>query len=178
MIQYEKAVYGGKGEINMPKQTIPFSDFLAAAGDQHAEFIYQLHAYLQENGCTTEIKEAASGYVVSYMHKPTKRTVANYVFRKKAPQLRVYADHVLSYADTLAAWPESMKNTIRKGGTCKRLIDPAACNGRCLLGFDFILDGERQQKCRYHTSFTFPLDEETKPYLFEIMQHELEARQM
>jgi len=161
----------------MPKQTIPFSAFLTAAGAEHGEFINQLHDYLQENDCTTEIKEAASGYVVSYIHKPTKRTVANYVFRKKGPMLRVYADHILSYGDILTSWPESMKNTIRKGGACKRLIDPTACNSRCLLGFDFILDGERQQPCRYGSGLTFLLEDEAKPHLLEIMQHEIKARQ-
>lgn len=160
----------------MPKQTIPFDDFLAMAGAEHGEFIQQLHAYLQEHDCTTEIKEAASGYVVSYVYKPTKRTVANYVFRKKKPMLRVYADNVLSYTDMLTEWPASMKDTIRKGGTCKQLLDPTACNSRCLGGFDFLLDGERQQKCRYHMAFTFFLEDESNPYLFEIMKRELGAR--
>jgi len=160
----------------MPKQPIPFNDFLVAAGAEHEAFINQLHTYLQENGCVAKIKEAANGYVVSYVHKPTARTVANYVFRKKMPMLRVYADNILSYADIIAHWPDEMKDTIRKGGNCSRLIDPNACNSRCLKGFDFILGGERQQKCRCHMSFTFFLNDETKPYLSEIMEHEMQAR--
>jgi len=160
----------------MPKQVIPFSDFLLAAGAEHEVFINQLHAYLQANNCIWKIKEAANGYVVSYVNTPTKRTVANYVFRKKMPMLRVYADNILSYGDDISQWPDTMKNTIRKGGNCSRLIDPTACNSRCLKGFDFILDGERQQKCRCHMSFTFLLDDETKPYLLEIMKCEMRAR--
>jgi len=160
----------------MPKQTIPFDNFLAAAGAEHEVFIKQLHEYLQKNDCVVAIKEAANGYVVSYAHKPTKRTVANYVFRKKGPILRVYADHICSYMDILAHWPESMKDTLRKGGTCKRLLDPTACNARCLKGFDFILDGERRQPCRYN-GFMFFLDDETKPRLSELMEHEIQARQ-
>ena len=160
----------------MPKQTIPFSDFLAAAGIQHESFINHLHTYLQKNDCVEKIKEAANGHVVSYVHKPTSRTVANYVFRKNMPMLRVYADNISYYVDITNHWPNVMKDTIRKGGNCSRLIDPAACNSRCLKGFDFILDGERQQKCRCHMSFTFFLDDETKPYLLEIMEHEIQAR--
>jgi len=160
----------------MPKQVIPFSDFLIAAGAPHEGFINELHAYLQENNCVHKIREAANGYVVAYIHKPTKRTVANYVFRKKMPMLRVYADNILSYEDTVSGWPDTMKYIIRKGGNCSRLIDPTACNSRCLKGFDFILDGERQQKCRCHMSFTFFLDDETKPYLLEIMEREMQAR--
>ena len=161
----------------MPKQAIPFSDFLVTAGAEHEDFIMQLHEYLQENNCVAEIKEAANGYVVSYVHKPTKRTVANYVFRKKGPMLRVYADHILSYLELLAHWPKSMIDTIKKGGVCKRLLNPTACNARCLKGFDFILDGERQQLCRYGSGFTFLLEDEAKPYLSEIMKCELQARQ-
>jgi len=160
----------------MSKQVIPFSDFLLAAGAEHETFINQLHAYLQESNCAWKIREAANGYVVSYIHKPTKRTVANYVFRKKMPMLRVYADHILSYEDKVSGWPDIMKDTIRKGGDCSRLVDSAVCNSRCLKGFDFILDGERQQKCRCHMSFTFFLDDEVKPYLLEVMEREMQAR--
>jgi len=162
----------------MPKQVIPFSDFLVAAGPEHEEFINQLHDYLEQENCIVEIKEAKSGYVVSYVHKPTKRTVANYVFRKKGPMLRVYADHVLSYADNFTDWPASMKEAIKKGGVCKRLLDPNVCNSRCLMGFDFILDGERQQLCRYGSGLTFLLDVESKPHLSDIMKHEIQARQV
>ena len=160
----------------MTKQTISFSDFLLAAGAEHVNFINHLHAYLQENDCVANIREAANGYVVSYVHKPTKRTVANYVFRNNLPMLRVYADNVLSYESNILHWPASMKDTIRKGGNCARLTNPAACNSRCLKGFDFLLDGERQQKCRCHMSFTFFLNDETKPYLMEVMKHEIQAR--
>jgi len=160
----------------MPKQVIPFSDFLVTAGAEHEAFINQLDAYLQENDCIWKIREAANGYVVSYIHKPTKRTVANYVFQKKMPMLRVYADNILSYEDNVSKWTDTMKDTIRKGGNCSRLSDPTACNSRCLKGFDFILDGERQQKCRCHMSFTFFLDDETKLYLLEIIKYEIQAR--
>ena len=160
----------------MPKQVIPFSDFVIATGVEHEKFINQLHGYLQENDCDAKIREAANGYVVSYVHKPAARTVANYVFRKKMPMLRVYADNVLSYMDIINNLPDSMKDTIKKGGTCSRLIDSTTCNSRCLKGFDFILDDERQQKCRCHMGFTFLLDDETKPHLMEIMKREIQAR--
>ena len=64
----------------MAKQVILFSDFILSAGAEHEDFINQLHVYLQKNDCVAKIREAASGYVVSYVHKPTARTVANYVF--------------------------------------------------------------------------------------------------
>ncbi|MCL2396802.1 MAG: hypothetical protein FWC93_01930 [Defluviitaleaceae bacterium] len=153
-----------------------FNDFLISAGTSHETFINQLHTYLQENDCTWKIRETANGYVVSYIHKPTKRTVANFLFRKKMPMLRIYADNVLSYEEKVSKWPDVMKDAILKGGNCSRLSDPTACNSRCLKGFDFVLDGQRQQKCRCHMGFTFLLDDETKPHLLEIMEHEMRAR--
>jgi len=160
----------------MPQSKPSFEQFITAAGAEHEAFINQLHTYLQEHGCVTNIKTAANGYVVSYVHKPTKRTVMNYVFRQQMPMLRVYADHTSAYLDLLAQWPDAMKDTIRAGGDCSRLRNPTACNSRCLNGFDFMLDGARQQKCRCHMAFTFFLNDETKPHLFNIMQRELQAR--
>ena len=160
----------------MPKQVIPFSDFVIAAGADHEEFISRLHDFMQENGCTAEIKESASGHVVSYVHKPTKRTIANYVFRKKGLMLRMYADNVAAYLDELAHWPASMKAAVKKSGVCKRLLDPTACNSRCLGGYDFVLDGEPQQKCRYGC-FMFFVDDETKPSLLKLVESEMKARQ-
>ena len=160
----------------MPKQVISFDNFLAAAGAEHEEFINQVHAYLEQNDCAVKFREAANGYVVSYVHKPSKRTVMNYVFRKNMPMLRVYADHTAAYPQLIARLPSAMIDTIKQGGNCSRLIDPAACNSRCLQGFDFLLDGECQQKCRCHMAFTFFLNNETKPYLLEIMENEMQAR--
>ena len=160
----------------MSKSVIPFDDFLLAAGAEHEAFINQLHVYLQENDCNWKIREAANGYVVAYIHKPSKRTVANFLFRKKMPMLRVYADNIRSYEDKVCKWPDAMKDAISKGGNCSRLSDPNACNSRCLQGFDFMLDGERQQKCRCHMAFTFSLNNETRPYLLDVMAREIEAR--
>ncbi len=159
----------------MVKQSIPFTSFLEAAGTEHIEFINQSNQLMLDNNCKVEIKEAKSGYLVSYVHTPTARTVANYVFRKKGLMIRIYADHVPEYMSLLDNWPESMKNTIRKATPCKRLLDPNACNPRCVMGFDFILDGNREQKCR-NSSFMFFLDPETKPHLKDMLEREMQAR--
>ena len=159
----------------MPKANIPFDDFVQAAGDKHLNFITNLHNFMAENECRVDIKQAASGHVVSYIHTPSKRTVANYVFRKNGLMMRIYADNVSSYMEILSNWPVAMKDTIKKSGVCKRLINPEACNQRCLMGFDFILDGERYQKCR-NGSFMFFIDDETKPHIRKMMEHEMQER--
>jgi hypothetical protein len=160
----------------MPKTTIPFSAFVEAAGPEHADFIHALHDYMTEQDCKMELKEAANGYVVSYVHKPSNRTAANYVFRKKGPMMRIYADNVPSYIEILADWPASMKDAVKKAGPCKRLLNPEDCNSRCPMGYDFVLDGQQQQKCRYG-GFMFFLDDETKPHLRNMMEREMQERQ-
>ena len=160
----------------MPKQVITFSDFLSNIEAEHESFINSLHQYLQDRHCTHKIKTAANGHVVSYVHRPSKRTVANYIFRNKLPMLRLYVDNISLYPEIIAGLPDEMKSTIKAGGNCARLLDPNACNSHCLLGYDFILDGERQTKCRCHNSFAFFLDDATKPYLREMMEREMEIR--
>lgn len=159
----------------MPKEKIPFSAFVEAAGPQHTGFIDAVHSLLLENGCTVDIKDAKSGYVVSYVYKPENRTLLNYVFRKKGPMARIYADNIPAYMEVLDQWPDSMKKAILKAGPCRRMLNPEACNPHCKMGFDFIMDGERQQKCRYNC-FLFFLDDETKPYLKEMIEQELKSR--
>lgn len=164
-----------KGGFPMPKEKIPFTAFTDAAGPPHREFIEWMHRYMTERGCEVDIKDAKSGFVVSYVHKPKNRTVANYVFRKKGPMLRLYADHIPAYMEALEKWPAPMQKAVQKAGPCKRMLNPEACNSRCLMGYDFILNGERQQKCRYNC-FMFLLGDETNPYLKEMVQHEMEIR--
>jgi len=159
----------------MPKASIPFSAFVEAAGVEHTDFINSFHEYMTEQDCKAEIKEAANGYVVSYVHKPSKRTVANYVFRKEGLIMRMYADNVASYMEILEKWPDSMKEKVQKAGTCKRTLNPEECNARCIGSFDFILDGERRQPCRYN-GLMFVLNDETKPYVRGMMEREIEAR--
>lgn len=159
----------------MPKEKIPFTDFTDAAGPEHKDFIDWMHRYLTDRDCEIEIKEAKSGYVVSYVHKPEKRTVINYVFRKKGPMLRVYADHIPSYMEALDNWPTPMQKAVQKAGPCKRMLNPEACNSRCMMGYDFIMNGERQQKCRYN-SFMFLLGDDTNPYLKEMVEQEMKQR--
>lgn len=159
----------------MSKSSIPFEDFLMTAGVKHEAFIVNLHTFMLANNCIVSIKEAKSGYVVSYVYQPQKRTVANYVFRKNGVMLRIYADNISQYMEILEQWPASMKETIAKAGPCKRLLSPDACNPNCLKGFDFIMAHSRHQKCR-NSGFMFLLDDTTKPYLDTMMKQEMKYR--
>lgn len=153
-------------------ETYTFEDFLATVEDQDQEFVRGVHRELAALGCRADVKAAKSGYVVSYM--VNKKTVANYVFRKKGLIMRIYANHISEYMDILDTLPDSMTETIRKAPVCKRLLNPEDCNQRCQMGYDFIMKGERFQKCR-NGAFLFLLTEESKPFVESLVLHEVQA---
>lgn len=161
----------------MAKDKIDFGTFVECIPEQYTEFVVNLNDYLLDNDCTYDIKEAKSGFVVSYIYKLTKKTIANYVFRKKGPQLRIYADHISSYQGVLDEFPNKMKESIISASPCKRMLNPTSCNQRCMMGFDFILDGERQQKCR-NNCFLFFLSDENNGYLKQIIENEISYRKI
>lgn len=152
--------------------TYTFEDFLASVDGENQKFASELHEALTALGCKTDVKPAKSGYVVSYsLHK---KTIANYVFRKKGLIARIYGSHVAQYMEVLDTLPDSMVRTIQAAPACKRLVNPAACNQRCPMGYDFVLKGERLQRCR-NNAFMFLLDEESRPYVKSLLLHEAKA---
>lgn len=154
------------------KGTNTFQDFLASIDGENQRFADELHKELTEQGCKAEVKSASSGYVVSYRLR--EKTILNYVFRKKGLLARIYANHVSQYTDILDTLPAEMTQAIRKAPDCKRLLDPAACNQKCSMGYDFFLKGERQQKCR-NNAFLFLLTGESRPFVKALVQNEVKA---
>lgn len=149
-----------------------FHDFLASVDAENQGFVNELHAALTERGCKIDVKQAKSGYVVSYiLHK---KTIANYVFRKKGLAARIYAAHIPEYMEILDAFPDTMTETVQAAPICKRLVDPSACNPKCAMGYDFILKGQRMQKCR-NSAFMFFLNEESRPFVKSLLLHETDA---
>lgn len=151
---------------------ISFQDFLASVDAENQKFVSALHDELTGLGCKIDVKAAKSGYVVSY--SLNKKTIANYVFRKKGMFARIYANHIVQYMELLDTLPDSMVCAIQKAPICKRLVDPAACNQKCSMGYDFILKGERLQRCR-NNAFLFLLDEASRPHVKSLVLHEAKA---
>lgn len=149
-----------------------FQDFLSSIDEDNQKFVSDLHNELSAHGCKVEVKPAKSGYVVSY--NLNKKTIANYVFRKKGLLARIYAGHIAQYMDVLDTLPDEMVQAIREAPVCKRLVDPTACNQKCSMGYDFILRGERLQRCR-NNAFFFLLTEESKPFVKTLLLHEVKV---
>ena len=137
----------------------------------------QINGYLTENGCKCDIKLQKSGYVVSYVRSSSKRTLATFISRKTGMKLRIYPEHIQEYQDFLDILPEKVKKEIKKASFCKRLINPADCNPKCVMGYTFVLDGEQYQKCRY-MAFQPALSEENNPYIKQFLEKELRAGQI
>lgn len=150
---------------------IAFDDFIASVPVENQDFVKELHNRLMELGCKIEIKSAKSGYMVSYLYN--KKTVANYVFRRKGMLVRIYGVHVGEYEKELETLPEEMIHAIEKAPVCKRLADPNACNPRCSMGYDFWLRGEHYQKCR-NSAFMFLVCPQNNPFIQSLLLKEVE----
>ena len=150
-----------------------FDDFKQSLKPAEQAGVQALHEALLNQGCQAEIKEAKSGYTVSYL-KPNRKTLANFVCRKSGVKLRLYPESISRYEAFLSTLPEAIKKAIRKASVCKRLIDPDDCNPRCQTGYSFTLDGESFQKCRY-MAFFFNVNESTLPSLLAFLEQERQA---
>lgn len=157
------------------KVQIPFEDFIVVLGPETVPFVMELDAMLREKDCKVGIEPAKSGYVVSYKHAGSGRVIINYVFRKKGLVIRIYADNVLKYMELLETFPADMKSKVAKAPVCRRLVNPELCNAHCPKGYEFILEGENYQKCRYNC-FMFFLEDAANPHIRRMVELELAHR--
>ena len=159
----------------MDKPTFTFEDFLADVDPACIGFAVDINRSLLGEGYKSKIELKANGFLVSYTHPRSKRSILNFIFRKKALMVRVYADHCGNYAAFLHDLPDSMEQAIRRASNCKRLLNPQDCNSRCPTGYDFEIRGNRYQKCRY-SCFQFPVTPETMAILSDFINYERKER--
>lgn len=157
----------------MAKEKISFKEFLSAVAPEHQAFVESLTNQLMNQGCDLVIKEAKSGYAVSYQLE--KKTVMNWVFRKTGIWARIYGDNASKYEDSLASLPTDMQKKMTASRDCKRLIDPNACSNTCVKGFVYSLHGDTYKKCRNDGMF-FLLTNETAEHIAELVCAEVTAR--
>lgn len=157
----------------MAKEKISFKAFLSTVVPEHQAVVDALHNKLTKLGCELIIKEAKSGYAVSYQLE--KKTVMNWVFRKSGILARIYGDNAGKYEDIIAALPADMQEKMTASRDCKRLIDPTACSDTCVKGFVYALHGQTYKKCRNDGMF-FLLTEETAESIAALVCAEVAAR--
>ena len=159
----------------MEKKEYHFEDFLLDVHPAYRGFVEQTHEALLKSGYKVKIEMAKSGFLVSYSDAKSKRSIANFVFRKSGLVVRIYGEHVNQYLDFIEMLPDSMVKTIDKAPICKRLVDPTACNSRCPMGYDFMMKGKHHQKCRY-SGFMFQVNDESVPVIKTFLEREVKER--
>lgn len=152
---------------------ISFETFLTTVPEEHQAFVTKLHEQLIEQGCAINIKEAKSGYVVSYQWE--KKTIMNWIFRKTGMLARIYGDNVGQYESVIGSLPADMQKKMTGSRDCKRLYDPSACISTCVMGLIYNFEGETYKKCRNDGMF-FPMSDKTGPYIQDLICAELNAR--
>ncbi len=162
----ERNTYRG---IHMTDQY--YDEFLEITGSSR-NFIEDINDFLLDHNCKREIKTAKSGFTVSYLFQDAKRTLATFVCRKTGIKIRIHPQRLNEYMEFLDTLPAKMKKEIAKASVCKRLVNPDDCNPKCIMGYDFIMDQERYQKCRY-MAFLLTITEESVSYIMKFLQNEL-----
>lgn len=156
----------------MANTKLGFEDFISAVDTANKAFIEQLNDFFVQHSCKIDVKEAKSGYVVSYVYN--KKNVVNFVFRKSGIFIRIYANHIKDYMGFLETLPENMLKDIKAASVCKRLMNPDDCNPKCAQGYDFLLFGENLKKCR-NNAFMFLLKAENNQHIKAFVENELNA---
>lgn len=157
----------------MAKEKVAFKEFLSTVAPEHQAFVERLNNKLIEQGCKLVIKEAKSGYAVTY--QLDKKTVMNWVFRKTGILARIYGDNAGKYEDIIASLPIDMQKKMTASRDCKRLIDPTACSNTCVKGFVYTLNGDTHKKCRNDGMF-FLLTGETAEHIAGLVGAEITVR--
>lgn len=152
-----------------------FEDFLSEVGEEQKDFVSKIHECLTKENYKTKIESKKSGLSISYTHPKTKRGMLGFLFHKDALKVRLYADNFSKYADFISQLPEGMENEVKKATKCSRLIDPNACNPKCVGGYDFHIRGNHYQKCRTNC-FLLEINPESIPVLTDFIEYERRER--
>ncbi len=152
---------------------ILFEEFLSLVATEHQAFVEELNRKLIEQGCDLVIKEAKSGYVVSYQLE--KKTVMNWVFRKSGILARIYGDNAGEYEAIISSLPIEMQKEMTSSRDCKRLIDNNSCSDTCAKGFVYKLNGNIYKKCRNDGMF-FLLKKENAEHISKLVCAEIIVR--
>lgn len=160
----------------MAKSEYQFDDFLSEVTSDFKEFVTAIHESLIGDGYKLKVESKASGFFTSYSHPKTKRSLVNFFFRKKGLYTRIYVDNISKHSDFLNSLSDTMKKEITKSPVCKRLVNPVECNPKCIMGYDFSIDDNHYQKCRY-SCFQFYVNPESVPVIIEFVELERKDRQ-
>ena len=72
--------------------------------------------------------------------------------------VRIYPNHLADYMEVFNTISDELAMAIRTPPCANACWTPSACNSKCAMGYDFVLEGQRQQKnaAAVHSSFYLP----------------------
>ncbi len=161
----------------MTKEKSTYNDFILNTDVLHVDFYNELNELLTQNGYIEKVELKKFGYGLSYSHKSTKKSLINFVPRKKGTYIRIYGNHTDNYREKLTTLPDSMIKELGKGHECKRMSDPDACNSRCSMGVNILIERELHAKCRFAALF-FLIATEKYEAIKDILTSEINERKM
>ena len=147
-------------------------DFYKKVDSKNRDFTKAVNDRLTGLNCISKIENMPPDVLVAYETANTHRCILNFFFHDKELYARLYPEKIGEYEFLLNNLPESMIHEIDKASVCKRMLNPNACNSKCLMGYDFHIKETHYQKCRYNC-FQFLVTKESKPVLNEWIFHEL-----
>ena len=96
------------------------------------------------------------------------------MLRKKGLQVIVSVRNCDKLSDTFLTFPPKMIEQLDKTNACINIETPSKCMAKC-RGYDFYIGETHYQKCKFGC-FQFDVDEESIPFLLELLKRELEER--
>jgi len=157
----------------MEQANYQFQDFLMSVNEVHKAFVHTVHELLLQQGCKVKVGSTKTN-LFSVKYTQGRRGVFNFMLRRRGFKASVYAANFMQYTDVLDRLPESMVAQLAKTSACKNMSDTPTCWDGC-IGYDIPIRDVRYEKCKFGC-FQFHVDEESMPFLLEMLERELAAR--
>jgi len=147
-------------------------DVLEWVSEEDKQFINQFHEELLLRDCKVKITSSkANPFLFAFTQK--RKGVMSLYLRKKGLKARINVNNMENYPDVVNALPEEMVSQIDKSHVCKNMVGEKCWDG--CNGYDFRIGETHYQKCRYEC-FMFEVNEKSLPFLFGLVESELEER--
>ena len=162
----------------MPKAKYQLEDFLEIVVEGYKKLVMIVHDMLLQDGYKPKIQVTKSTGLQLAYYQPKIKTVAGIILilfmRDEKLMIRIYASNHKAYPQALGGLPKSIASQIDNADDCVKFVDPQKCWNGC-GGYDFIIGEKQYQKC-ITNCFQIALDNESMPYLLEIIENESKAR--
>ena len=155
-----------------------FADFFTAVDDTHKDFVDTAHKMVLQEGYKVKKVAPTKTYLfsVAYAHPKTRRGIINFMLRKKGLRTIISVRNCDKLSDTFLTLPPKMIEQLDKTNACINMETPGKCMAKC-SGYDFYIGETHYQKCKFGC-FQFDVDEESIPFLLELLKRELEERRI